>query len=94
MFFGLNEAYMAAQELKISGFGTEFRDGAIGIGLRTQKYIKNIKKKYKKTPEPPPQRPYMLLRICCNFGSDLSSQDISTGIPGGGLELQSDNFSA
>ena len=31
MFFGLNEAYMRAQELKIGGFGTEFRDEAIGI---------------------------------------------------------------
>ena len=35
MFFGLNEAHMGAQELKIGGFGTEFRDEAIGIGLRT-----------------------------------------------------------
>ena len=57
-FFRLNEAYMRAQELKIGGFGTEFRDEAIGIGLRTQKYIKNMEKTYKKTPEPPPQRPY------------------------------------
>ena len=45
MFFGLNEAHMRAQELKIGGFGTEFRDEAIGIGLRTQKYIKNMGKK-------------------------------------------------
>ena len=44
MFFGLNEAHMGAQDLKISGFGTEFRDEAIGIGLRTQKYTKNIEK--------------------------------------------------
>ena len=35
MFFGLNEAYMGAQELKIGGFGAEIRDEAIGIGLRT-----------------------------------------------------------
>ena len=34
MFFGLNEAHMRAQELKIGGFGTEFREEAIGIGLR------------------------------------------------------------
>ena len=47
MFFGLNEAHMRAQELKIGGFGTEFRDGAIGIGLRTQKYTKNSKKRFK-----------------------------------------------
>ena len=45
MFFGLNEAYMGAQDLKIGGFGTEFRDGAIGIGLRTQKHVKNMGKK-------------------------------------------------
>ena len=44
MSFGLNEAYTRAQELKIGGFGTEFRDEAVGIGLRTQKYIKNIEK--------------------------------------------------
>ena len=34
MFFGLNGPYMRAQELNIGGFGTEFRDEAIGIGLR------------------------------------------------------------
>ena len=45
MFFGLSEAYMRAQELKIGGFGTEFRDEAIGIGLRSQKYITNMEKK-------------------------------------------------
>ena len=35
MFFGLTEAHMGAQDLKIGGFGAEFRDEAIGIGLRT-----------------------------------------------------------
>ena len=35
MFFGLNGAHMRAQDLKVGGFGTEFRDEAIGIGLRT-----------------------------------------------------------
>ena len=45
MFFGLNGPHMGAQQLKIGGFGTEFRDEAIGIGLRTQKHTKNIEKK-------------------------------------------------
>ena len=44
-FFGLNAAYKGAQDLKICVFGTEFRDEAIGIGLRTQKHTKNIEKK-------------------------------------------------
>ena len=47
-FFGLNEAHMRAQDLKIGGFGTEFRDEAIGIGLRTQKYITNKEKQIKR----------------------------------------------
>ena len=46
-FFGLNGAHMRAQDLKIGGFGTEFRDEAIGIGLRTQKHAKNMENKFK-----------------------------------------------
>ena len=44
MFFGLNGSHMRAQDLNIGGFGTEFRDEAIGIGLRTQKHANNIEK--------------------------------------------------
>ena len=40
MFFGLNAAYMRAQELKIGGFGTEFRCGAIGTHRFAQKVQK------------------------------------------------------
>ena len=47
MFFGLNEAHMGAQDLKIGGFGTELREEAMGIGRRTQKYIKNIENRFK-----------------------------------------------
>ena len=63
MFFGLNESYMRAQDLKIGGFGTEFRDEAIGIGLRTQKYIKNMGKKHgkKRTRKLPSHRPSGLI---------------------------------
>ena len=46
-FFGLNEAHMRAQDLKIGGFGTEFRDEAIGIGLRTQEHAKHMEKRFK-----------------------------------------------
>ena len=42
--FWLNEAHMGAQDLTIGGFGTEFRAEAIGVGLRTQKYTKNMEK--------------------------------------------------
>ena len=45
MFFGLHGAYMRAQDLKIGGVGAEFRDEAIGIGLRTQKYVKHMEKR-------------------------------------------------
>ena len=40
MFFGLNEAHMGAQDLKIGGFGTKFRCGAIGAHRFTQKVQK------------------------------------------------------
>ena len=37
---GLNRAYIRAQDLKIGGFGTEFRCGAIETRLVTQKVQK------------------------------------------------------
>ena len=40
MCFCLNKPYIRAQDLKIGGFGTEFRCGAIGAGLVTQKLQK------------------------------------------------------
>ena len=39
---GLNRAYIRAQDLKIGGFGTEFRCGAIGASRVTQKVQKCV----------------------------------------------------